>query len=273
MDKYVVFMKSQLRELLVNYGPIDVLWFDGNWEPSWTDERGKDLERFLRDIQPNLIINNRVARVCPDHISQGYPRGDFDTPEQMVPPSKLAREDWESCLTMNDHWQYMAEDQNWKSAATLIRLLVDTASKGGNLLLDVGPQPDGVFPPAAIERLDAIGGWMRVNGESIYGTKAGPFGKAFPWGRCTSKVLADGRTRLYLHVFEWPADGKLTFLGLKGRVWQAYLLADPQRTALHVTGGSEGLTTIAVPASAPDGAVSVVVLELDPEAKPVGKSE
>ena len=262
MDRYVAYMKDQLRELLTDYGPIGVLWFDGNWEPSWTDERGKDLEQFLRGIQPDLIINNRVAKVCPDHISQGYPRGDFDTPEQMVPPSKLARSDWESCMTMNDHWQHIDYDQNWKSATTLIRLLVDTASKGGNLLLDVGPQPDGCFPQPAVERLDVIGRWMRVNGESIYGTKAGPFGKPFSWGRCTSRPTADGKTRLYLHVFDWPSDGKLAVPGLKSRVMRAFCLADAKRAALDVTGGS-GDMTIAVPVSAPAEAVSVMALDIE----------
>jgi len=263
LDRYVAYMKNQLHELLTNYGPIGVLWFDGNWEPSWTEERGKDLERYVRGIQPDIVVNNRVGKVCPNHISQGRPAGDFDTPEQMIPGASLARGDWESCMTMNDHWQYIDYDQNWKPPATLIRMLADTVSKGGNFLLDVGPQPDGVFPQPAVERLEAIGRWMQVNGESIYGTKAGPFAEPFAWGRCTAKPLADGKTRLYLHVFDWPKDGKLGVSGLRSRVLRAYLLADAKQAVLNVVGG-EGNVAVAVPLTAPDAADSVVVLEVAP---------
>ena len=146
LDRYVAYMKDQLRELLTEYGPIGVIWFDGNFDPSWTDERGTDLYRYVRRLQPDVIVNNRVGRNCPNHISGDDPAGDFDTPEQMIPEIKLRRPDWETCMTMNDHWQFIDYDQNWKSAAVLIRHLVDVASKGGNFLLDVGPRPDGDIP-------------------------------------------------------------------------------------------------------------------------------
>ncbi|HPA17471.1 MAG TPA: alpha-L-fucosidase [Verrucomicrobiae bacterium] len=262
MDRYAAYMKDQLRELLTNYGPIGVLWFDGNWESSWTDERGKDLEQYLHGIQPDLIINNRVAKSCPHHISDGYPRGDFDTPEQMIPPTTLSRPDWETCMTMNDHWQYMDCDQNWKSPQTLIRMLIDIASKGGNLLLDIGPQPDGVFPQPGVERLEAIGRWMQVHGESIYGTSASPLAKPLAWGRCTFKRLADGKARLYLHVLDWPGNGKLDIGDVPWKATRAYLLADEKRAALTV-GDSDGNVTIAVPPAAPDTVDSVVVLEVE----------
>ena len=256
MDRYVVYMKKQLRELLTNYGRIDVIWFDGNWDPTWTDERGRDLERYLRGLQPDLIINNRVGKNCPNHISGSRPAGDFDTPEQMIPGTKLARPDWESCMTMNDHWQYIDYDQRWKTPSELIRMLVDTASKGGNLLLDVGPRPDGVVPPPAVERLEAIGRWMRVNGESVYGTTAAWFDHP-AWGRVTMKATADGKKRLYLHVFDWPKDGKLNVPALSGRLSRAYLLAGESRLA------ADGIT-ITVPKNAPDPIDSVIVLEVEP---------
>jgi alpha-L-fucosidase len=262
MDRYVAYMKLQLRELLTNYGPIGAIWFDGNWDPSWTEDRGMDLEQYLRDIQPDIIVNNRVGKNCPNHISQGHAAGDFDTPEQMVPVAALARADWESCVTMNDHWQFIDYDQNWKSTSALVRMLVDVASKGGNFLLDVGPRPDGSMPQPAVDRLEGIGRWMDIYGESIYGTKAGPFAKPFSWGRCTAKTLADGKTRLYLHVFDWPTDRKLVVPGLSSRVRRAHLLGDVKQTPLDVAGG-EGCVTLFVPPKAPDQSNSVVVLEVD----------
>ncbi len=260
MDRYVAYMKGQLRELLTNYGPIGVLWFDGNFDATWTDERGEDLYRYVRGLQPDIIVNNRVGKNRENHISpNNNPIGDFDTPEKMIPASMLSRMDWETCDVLNDHWQYMEYDQNWKSAKTLIRNLIDIASKGGNFLLDVGPQPDGVFPQAATERLEAIGHWMRVNGESIYGAHASPFEKQPAWGRCTAKLLPDGQTRIYLHVFDWPRDGKLTVSYPKTKVRRAFLLADPAQS-LDISGGAEDLVVHA-PENAPDSVASVIVLE------------
>lgn len=262
MNRYVAFMKNQLRELLTNYGPIGVIWFDGNWEPTWTEERGEDLYRYLRELQPDIIVNNRVGKVCPNHISRGRPQGDFDTPEQLVPDAMPGRTDWESCMTLNNHWQFVDYDQDWKSSTVLIRMLIDIASKGGNLLLDVGPQPDGLFPPAAVERLEAIGRWMQTNGESIHGTRANPLTEPIAWGRCTAKPLADGALRLYLHVFDWPPDGRLTVPGLKRRVLRAYLVADVKREPLKVVQGDSGVA-VTVPDAAPDVVASVVVLEVE----------
>ena len=127
-------------------------------------------------------------------------------------------------MTMNDTWGYKSYDNNWKSTETLIRNLVDIASKGGNYLLNVGPTSEGLIPEASVERLKAIGKWMDVNGEAIYATTASPF-KRLPWGRCTKKITAE-RPTLYLHVFDWPADGKLVVPGLKNQVETAYLLEE-----------------------------------------------
>ncbi|MDX1283811.1 MAG: alpha-L-fucosidase, partial [Draconibacterium sp.] len=162
--------------------------------------------------------NNRLFRPWP---------GDFSTPEQHVPPTGLDY-DWEVCMTMNTSWGYKWYDENWKSTETLIKMLVDIASKGGNLLLNVGPTAEGLIPKPSVERLKQMSVWMQQNSESIYGTSASPFFK-IPWGRCTVKEVKDG-TNLYFHVFDWPKDGLLRVPGLKANVKNVYLLSNPRQT-------------------------------------------
>ena len=127
-------------------------------------------------------------------------------------------------MTMNDHWGYNKNNNNWKSDKELIRNLVDIASKGGNFLLNVGPTSEGLFPEASIDRLKKIGKWIQINGESIYGTEASPF-KNLSWGRCTQKSIR-GDTRLYLHVFSWPTDGQLVIPGIYNNPLTAFLLSE-----------------------------------------------
>ncbi|MBN1559911.1 alpha-L-fucosidase, partial [candidate division KSB1 bacterium] len=165
--------------------------------------------------------------------------------------------DWETCMTMNDHWGYNKNDHNWKSAEELIRKLADIASKGGNFLLNVGPKADGTFPQESIDRLKTMGDWMRMNGESIYGTQASPF-KQLDWGRCTQKAIG-GDTRLYLHVFDWP-DGKLVVPGIYNEVKEAALLADPNRR-LSVNRVEDALV-IDIPAETPDTVDAVILLDI-----------
>jgi alpha-L-fucosidase len=165
-------------------------------------------------------------------------------------------------MTMNNLWGYNKHDQHWKSTQTLVRNLVDCASKGGNYLLNVGPTSEGLIPGPSIERLAEIGKWMKANSEAIYGTSASPF-KRLPWGRCTKKVQGD-TTTLYLHVFNWPADGKLVVPGLKNDLKKAWLLTDKKRKPLAVSAHAEG-PVIAVPAQAPDAVASVIVAQIKGE--------
>ena len=262
MDRYTAYLKGQLKELLTRYGPIGILWFDGEWEAPWTHDRGVDLYHYVRSLQPSIIINNRVgkARDGMNGMDKGAERvGDYGTPEQEIPATGFGPGvDWESCMTMNDHWGYNKHDQNFKSATTLIRNLIDCSSKGGNYLLNIGPTSEGVFPETSIERLQEIGAWMKVNGEAIYGTHASPF-EQLGWGRCTQKQIGEGVTRLYLHVFDWPANGKLVVSGLANQPLRAVLLQGNQ-TLQFVAADNQ--VTISVPAEAPDKHASVVALDI-----------
>jgi alpha-L-fucosidase len=244
IDKVAV---PQVRELLTNYGDVAVLWWDT--PTNMTDAFAEKLQAQL-SLQPKIITNDRLKR--PD-----FP-GDYKTPEQKIPNlADLDGKDWETCMTMNGTWGYKSYDNKWKTPTTLIHNLVDIASKGGNYLLNVGPTAEGEFPQGSIDDLKAIGAWMKVNSEAIYGTKASPFG-LLPWGRCTKKRQG-GNTLLYLSVFDWPADGKLTVPGLKSSVTRAQLLSGGKN--LTTSAGADGLV-IDVPEKAPDTMATVIKVEV-----------
>lgn len=261
-DRYIAYMKKQLQELVDNYGDIGVLWFDGEWEGTWSNEYGKDLYNYVRNLDPDIIINNRVdvGRSGMEGMTRsgGY-AGDFGTPEQEIPATGLPGVYWETCMTMNDHWGYNKNDNNWKSTEDLIQKLADIASKGGNFLLNVGPKADGTFPDESIERLDNIGKWMQQNGESIYGTKASPF-KNLTFGRCTQKSLGEN-TRLYFHVFDWPANDTLAVHGIYNEAVNAYLLADQNQESITVWREEDALF-MHLAAPQPDSINSVVVVDI-----------
>jgi alpha-L-fucosidase len=242
----------QVKELLTNYGDLAILWWDT--PTGMTDEYAEKLNALLK-LQPNIITNDRLKR-------PNYP-GDYKTPEQRIPNlSELDGKDWETCMTMNETWGYKSYANNWKSIETLVRNLIDIASKGGNYLLNVGPKADGTFPQESIDILKGMGAWMRVNGEAIYDTKASPFG-LFPWGRCTKKdpdSYRDGtNTTLYISVFDWPKDGKLTLPGLKNKVSSAKLLANG--AVLKTKKTKEGLD-IFIPKQGIDPIATVIKIEV-----------
>jgi alpha-L-fucosidase len=265
MDKFTAYLKSQLDELLV-YKP-GILWFDGEWENAWTHERGVDLYNYLLAKSPTLIVNNRVdkGRKGMSGFNSGSQfKGDYCTPEQEIPASGLPGVDWESCMTMNNTWGYSAHDNKWKSTEMLVRNLIDIASKGGNYLLNVGPTSEGLIPAPSIERLQGVAAWMKVNGVAIHGTTASPFPQTPDWGRCTTRSLPDGHTRLYLHVFKWPADGRLVLQGLTNEPLKASLLANA--AALQVVKDGSQLSII-LPSQAADPLATVIVLDVQGTAK------
>jgi alpha-L-fucosidase len=246
MDEYIRNIAvPQVKEILTHYGDLAVLWWDTPVD--MTAERA-DMLQPLINLQPGIITNNRLGG--------GY-QGDTETPEQHIPATGYKDRDWETCMTMNDTWGFKSYDNNWKSAKTLIRNLVDIASKGGNYLLNVGPTAEGEIPQPSIKRLQEIGRWMKVYGNSIYETTASPFAR-LPWGRCTKKEFVNGAT-LYLHVFDWPEDGKLLVPGLKNPIQQAYLMANLK--TLKTSSEPQGVV-VQLPEQPLDEIDTVVVLKV-----------
>lgn len=259
------YLYPQLKELFTIYGEIGMIWLDGTWDKAWTSEDGKELEAYLRKLQPSLVINNRSGYKPPQpkydfHVENAYSyirAGDYISPEGEIPPTGLPGIDWESCQTMQPpkNWGYNRLAK-FRAFPELLHELVDISSKGGNLLLNVGPNADGEIVPTAAERLEQFAAWMRVNAEAIHGTTASPFAKLPFNGRCTQKT-----GKLYLHVFDWPKDGKLV-VPMSNPVKRAYLLADKNAPPLNVKSSPVG-AVVDLPNTAPDAVVSVVAVEIE----------
>jgi alpha-L-fucosidase len=252
LEKYVAYMQGQIGELLSGYGPIGIVWFDDGGSFRNTMEVRTNCAKLLHaqqivdeihTLQPKTLVNNRL----------GIP-ADYGTPEQRIPGGRQTNS-FEVCMTLNKHWGYNKNDHSWKDAKVVIQNLADIASKGGNYLLNVGPTSDGIFPSEAVQILGEVGQWMKVNGESIYGTTASPLNTAPAWGRITTRG-----SRLYLHVFDWPKDGKITVTGINAKVKHASLLAG-KHPKLEIQQLNPQDIQITVPNAAPDAIDSVVVLE------------
>ena len=262
---YVDYLHHQVNELMSNYGPVDIIWWDyskkGSEGEFW---RADELMAMVRTLQPEIISNNRLYHIphiekydSVDRLKTWKPeQGDFTTPEQTIPSTGIEGVDWEVCMTMNTTWGYSAHDHAWKSDATLIHNLIDIVSKGGNYLLNIGPKGDGSIPEESIRSMQVIGKWMDVNGESIYGTAASPF-DAPKWGRYTKKS-----DMIYAHIFDWPADGRLAVPLKLLQVKKAWLLADSDKTALNVESDEDGVV-ISLPKEAPDAIASVIAIETE----------
>jgi alpha-L-fucosidase len=264
LDRYINdFAKKQIQELLTGYGDVAVMWFDGQWEHTSAEMHSDEIYEMIRSLQPNTLINDRLFHGPSQH------HGDFGTPEQFVPATGLTDAagrpiPWEACATINtSSWGYNKYETEFKTSRDLIRMLIEVASKGGNLLLNVGPMPDGRIQDEFVTRLNAMGVWMKENGEAIYGTKASPFPRLPFFGRATQKGNV-----VYLHVFQWPSDGTLRVPGLRNIVESAKLLADPG-SSLPVR-REENEFVISLPKDPPNDVASVVALTLDgaPDALP-----
>jgi alpha-L-fucosidase len=197
------YLRPQLVELVNGYDP-DVLWFDGQWIPDWKLDDGTSLYEFVRGLKPSILVNNRVGKGGTGLSGKAEEKiGDFGTPEQEIPSEGLAGVDWESCMTMNDSWGFKTSDLHWKSDTTLIWNLVETACKGGNFLLNVGPTSEGEIPAASVERLTAMGEWLKVNGEAVYNTRV--YRTPEEGGNLRYTMSRDGKTVYAIHL-GWPGE-------------------------------------------------------------------
>lgn len=257
MNKYIDEVAvPQVKEILANYSDVAVLWWDT--PVGMTKAMGQKLDAVVKQY-PNLITNNRLG---------GGFGGDLETPEQFIPATGFPGRNWEVCMTLNGNWGYNAYDERWKGTKEVVQMLVDIVSKGGNFLLNVGPNPYGEIPEVCQNTLRETGDWLKLNGEAVYGTEASPFPYLY-WGRATRKGQ-----KLYLHVFDWPKDGKL-IVPLDNKIKRAVLLANPT-AKLKIT-KIKGQIMIQLPAYAPDRNASVVAVDFEGEpnvlqAPSIGKS-
>ncbi|MFC7679643.1 alpha-L-fucosidase [Paenibacillus sp. GCM10028914] len=223
-DRYLDYMHGQVKELLTNYGKIDMMWFDFSYDEMTGEKwRATELMETIRSLQPEIVIDNRLGGNIMAAEPEVY-AGDFFSPEQIIPPRGIVNElgehvPWEACITLNNNWGYHAKDKDYKTPRQVIHAIVECVSKNGNLLLNVGPDAEGEIPSESLEILSTVGEWMRRNGDSIYGCGIAELEKP-EWGRYTQCG-----NKLYAHVFD-RGIGPIYFQGLKGRIKKARLLAD-----------------------------------------------
>ena len=249
-DKFVKFNFGQIEEIMDNYNP-DLVWFDGDWEQSAESWHAKEIRELLLKKNKNVIINSRL---------QGY--GDYATPEQGVPIHKPKDKYWELCMTMNDSWGYQGNDKNYKTLYQVIRIFTDVISLGGNLLLDIGPKPDGTIPEEQVHILKELGKWTKKHEQAIFGTKAGIPKDYFAGPSTLSK---DGKT-LYLFITGKP-NGPIMLKGLKNKINSIWVVGRGIKLEHEIKmkawwSKTPGLVFIDIPESALDDYITIIALSL-----------
>ncbi|UVI32636.1 alpha-L-fucosidase [Paenibacillus spongiae] len=235
--RYLDYMHGQVRELLTNYGKLDIMWFDFSYDNMASETwKATELMTMIRSLQPHILIDNRLEGSGEQGGSlytsnPSVYAGDFASPEQIIPPEGVTDENgnpvpWEACITLNNNWGYAAADRSYKTPTTVIRKLVECVSKNGNMLLNVGPTAKGEIPQESLDILAEVGQWIKQNGASIYGCGKADFPKP-EWGRYTQRG-----NLLYAHVFE-ESIGPVNLVGLAGKVKKARLLADGSELFLN----------------------------------------
>jgi len=249
-ERFLRFHRAQLRELCEAYRP-DLLWFDGDWERDDEQWRMGELRELLHAWSPGVVLNSRM---------RGH--GDYETPEQGIPIQR-PRGPWEFCVTMNNSWGYQPADRNYKSVRQIVRMLCECIGMGGNLLLDIGPRPDGTIPEEQVERLEGLGRWVQKHHEAVFGTQAGlPHGHHYG----TSTLSADRRT-LYATVFDRPVEG-VAIKGIRNKVLRASVLGHEDSLPHRKVGGASwinlpGVLWVDVPERLLDGEATVLKIELE----------
>ena len=237
--RFVDYVHAQARELCTHYGKLDVLWYDVNWPLSAEGWESAKLNKMVRQLQPDIIVNNR----------SGIPE-DFDTPEQEIHASK--GRNWEACMTMNDSWGFQKNDDNWKSPKAVIQNLVTCARDGGNYLLNIGPMADGSIPPDSVRILSEVGQWMSRNGTAVIGSDLCQVRNSV-FATFTRKAKT-----LYAHAYYWPGE-TLSIGGLRTKVLSAKYLATGKPVKFNQDDFRLRLTGL--PAEAPDHPLTSFALE------------
>ncbi|GIP28471.1 hypothetical protein J23TS9_36010 [Paenibacillus sp. J23TS9] len=244
----------QVRELLTEYGRVGLMWFDCGGK--LTREQGELFLTTVHALQQDCLVNSRVWK---------SPLGDYANTSDNQLETRTIRQDWENIITLNDSWGYKKSDTNWKPPVSIIRQIIDVVSKGGNLVINVGPTATGEWDPVSEEILLEVGEWLRVHGDSIYGSGASPTAKP-SWGRCTLKDQT-----LYLHVFDIPADGHLVVPGLLSQVMRVYPLAGGAELAFKRLGNQDLVVLLDNQHLSSDGKPIVLAVECSGPVK--GNSE